>query len=166
MQQYFSKKIKTPLGLLVAVADADFLLLLDFPNSKHFPAHRAAFANVVEQSNTVLEATEDELQAYFAGRLKEFSVPLCCTGTEFQQAVWREIQRIPYGKTVSYSHLAANIGQPKATRATAAACGKNKISIIVPCHRITGINGVLTGYAGGLENKRFLLQLEKEQFRT
>ncbi|UBH27330.1 methylated-DNA--[protein]-cysteine S-methyltransferase [Aeromonas enteropelogenes] len=101
-----------------------------------------------------------EFEAYFAGRLQRFTLPLAASGTEFQQAVWQALCDIPYGETRSYGDIARAIGKPNAMRAVGAANGRNPLSIIVPCHRVIGQNGGLTGYAGGLEIKKALLQLE------
>ena len=107
------------------------------------------------------EPVVSELEAYFAGVLRSFSVSLETRGTPFQQRVWQELCQIPYGQTWSYAHLAESIGQPRAVRAVGLANGRNPIAIIVPCHRVIGKNGSLTGYGGGLERKRLLLQLEQ-----
>jgi methylated-DNA-[protein]-cysteine S-methyltransferase len=103
----------------------------------------------------------DQLQEYFAGERKEFDVPLSPQGTTFQRVVWAHLRDIPYGQTISYGELAKRIRSPKACRAVGLANGKNPISIIVPCHRVIGANGKLTGYGGGIENKQILLDLER-----
>src|SRR5690606_38877516 len=107
-----------------------------------------------------LADTARQLDEYFAGKRTAFDVPLDLTGTPFQRAVWRELNAIPFGKSVSYAAHAQRLGNPKALRAVGAAIGKNPVSIIVPCHRVIGSSGAVTGYAGGLERKRFLLALE------
>jgi methylated-DNA-[protein]-cysteine S-methyltransferase len=104
-----------------------------------------------------------QLQEYFAGELREFDIPLLMEGTEFQKRVWKTLQTIPYGETISYGELAKKIGDSKAVRAVGAANGQNPIPIIVPCHRVIGSDGSLTGFGGGIENKRKLLELEKGQ---
>jgi len=109
----------------------------------------------------VLLRAAQQLQAYFAGEAKDFDLPLDAQGTAFQMRVWQALQSIPYGQTRSYAQLAALVGSPKAARAVGLANGRNPLSIIVPCHRVIGADGSLTGYGGGLENKRFLLKLEK-----
>ena len=103
-----------------------------------------------------------QLDAYFAGRLRQFDLPLATGGTAFQQRVWRALRDIPYGETVSYGELARHIERPAAVRAVGAANGQNPISIVIPCHRVIGADGSLTGYGGGLERKRHLLDLEAE----
>jgi methylated-DNA-[protein]-cysteine S-methyltransferase len=109
------------------------------------------------QSTEVIE----QLTAYFAGDLKDFDVPLTMAGTDFQRAVWTELQQIPYGETITYGELAERLGRPSASRAVGLANGKNPISIIVPCHRVIGSTGNLTGYGGGLPRKRYLLDFEQ-----
>ena len=107
-----------------------------------------------------LRAAQRELEEYFEGERREFSLALEPAGTPFQMRVWQALRAIPYGETISYGELARRIGQPRAVRAVGLANGRNPISIIVPCHRVIGANGTLTGYGGGLERKRFLLALE------
>jgi len=106
-----------------------------------------------------------QLQEYFAGTLREFDIPLLMEGTEFQKRVWKMLQTIPYGETISYGELARKIGDSKAVRAVGAANGQNPIPIIVPCHRVIGSDGSLTGFGGGIENKKKLLELESRQGR-
>jgi methylated-DNA-[protein]-cysteine S-methyltransferase len=109
----------------------------------------------------VLSAAAVQLGEYFAGRRKEFEVPLAPQGTPFQRAVWSELLRIPFGETVSYGEIAARIARPRAVRAVGAANGRNPIALIVPCHRVIGSDGTLTGYGGGLPTKRWLLAHEE-----
>ena len=111
-------------------------------------------------ANAVLLQAESELRAYFGGNLRVFSVPLDMHGTEFQIRVWNELRKIPYGETRSYGQVAAAIGKPKAIRAVGAANGANPLAIVVPCHRVIGAGGRLTGYGGGLPLKKRLLELE------
>jgi methylated-DNA-[protein]-cysteine S-methyltransferase len=105
-------------------------------------------------------AAADQLTAYFAGQLTEFGLPLAPAGTQFQRTVWAALRQIPYGETWSYGQLASNIGNPAAVRAVGLANGRNPIAVVVPCHRVIGADGSLTGYGGGLDRKRFLLDLE------
>lgn len=107
-----------------------------------------------------------QLDEYFAGRRHEFNMPILTSGTPFQEAVWRELMKIPYGQTASYSEIARAIGRPRAFRAVAQACHVNPIAIIIPCHRVIGADGSLTGYAAGLEIKRRLLDLERRSATT
>ena len=118
-------------------------------------------AEYVEGSSDVIERARQQLDKYFLNKRREFDIPLLFVGTDFQKKVWNELLKIPYGKAISYGDLAQRIGMPNAVRAVANANAVNAISIIAPCHRVIGSNGSLTGYGGGLERKRFLLDLEK-----
>ena len=120
----------------------------------------APLAGRHSESNPLLRRAIAQLQAYFAGELRDFDLPLDLQGTEFQRRVWRELLNIPYGETRSYSFVANALGAPKAMRAVGAANGQNPIPIVVPCHRVIGAGGSLVGYGGGLPLKRFLLDLE------
>jgi len=115
-----------------------------------------------ENSGALGEALR-QLRAYFAGELREFRLPLAPEGTPFQRRVWQELLSIPYGATISYGQLADRLGNPNASRAVGLANGANPISIVIPCHRVIGSNGKLTGYGGGLKNKEWLLALERGQ---
>lgn len=115
---------------------------------------------LAEGTSSVIETAIEQLDEYFAGVRRSFDVPLLLVGTEFQKRVWRELLSIPYGATISYGEMACNIGKPKAVRAVANANGANVISIFAPCHRVIGSDGSLTGYAGGLHAKEYLLNLE------
>ena len=117
-------------------------------------------AEYVEGSSDVIERARQQLDEYFLNKRREFDIPLLFVGTDFQKKVWNELLNIPYGATVSYGELSRRIGMPNAVRAVANANAVNAISIIAPCHRVIGSNGSLTGYGGGLERKRFLLELE------
>ena len=115
----------------------------------------------MEQENALLLELEKQLKEYFAKERKEFTLPITLVGTPFQEEVWKVLQTIPYGETRTYKEQAIAVGNPKGVRAVANANSKNRLSIIVPCHRVIGSNGTLTGYAGGLSRKEFLLNLEK-----
>lgn len=141
----------SPLGCLQLTAENEAVIGVDFVST---PA-----PNVGE--SPVLELCQRQLEAYFAGTLTEFTVPLSVSGTDFQIRVWRELQRIPFGTTLSYGGLAQRIGNPKASRAVGGANNRNPIAIIIPCHRVIGVRGELTGYAGGLDRKQALLEHEK-----
>ena len=141
---------ETPIGPLRATADDDALYEL------HFTAERLPG----QARSPVLHRTIAQLNEYFAGTRRDFDVPLKPRGTSFQLAVWNELCRIPYGHTVTYSEIAQRIGRPAAIRAVGAANGANPIPVIVPCHRVIGSNGTLTGYGGGIEKKQWLLALE------
>ena len=114
-----------------------------------------------EGLTALLERASRQLEEYFAGKRKQFDLPLSLRGTEFQRQVWAALRDIPYGETRSYGQIAQAVGRPKAVRAVGMANHRNPISIIVPCHRVVGADGSLTGYGGGLENKKFLLALER-----
>lgn len=142
----------SPIGGLRIHASAGLITAIDFGATK--PRK--------ERSNDpLLDRAEEQLTAYFNGELKDFDLPLASEGSEFQKKVWAELQRIPYGETASYGDIARRLGyEPVISRAVGAANGANPIPIIVPCHRVIGADGSLTGYAGGLERKKLLLDLE------
>lgn len=151
----------------MAAADEKGLCALHFLNENYADDYlqKIAIKNQWEMQNTgsdILQKTTQELQLYFAGKLKDFSIPLSFYGTAFQQKVWQALLQIPYGQTRSYTQQTAILGNPLAIRAVATANGDNPIAILVPCHRVIGTNGALTGYAGGLDKKKFLLELEMQ----
>jgi methylated-DNA-[protein]-cysteine S-methyltransferase len=148
--------IDSPLGELLAVRAEDGLAGLYLPTGKR-PMRPAADWSRADSDFPDVRA---QLAEYFAGTLREFDLPLRPRGTEFQQRVWRALRDIPYGTTRSYGWLAAEIGAPGAARAVGLANGQNPVSIIVPCHRVVGANGALTGYGGGLPAKQWLLSHE------
>ena len=152
----------SPLGDILLVASADALAGLHFVDQKYLPEKTAAW--VREDSLPVLIDARRQLAEYFAGERREFDLPLAPAGTAFQQAVWMKLREIPYGTTTSYGVIAQRLGQPTASRAVGAANGRNPLGIIVPCHRVVGSAGSLTGYAGGLERKQALLALEGAAF--
>ncbi|HSR66219.1 MAG TPA: methylated-DNA--[protein]-cysteine S-methyltransferase [Xanthomonadaceae bacterium] len=147
----------SPVGVLLLAADAAGLCLVEFPDPRHPVAPQAGWR---EGDDAVLEETRRQLGEYFAGTRRDFELPLAPRGTPFQHDVWRALATIPYGTTISYAELAARIGQPAAMRAVGAANGRNPLPIVVPCHRVIGADGSLTGFGGGLPTKRFLLRLE------
>jgi len=149
----------SPVGALLLVNDGKGLCRLQFQNGAHplaidpqWKKQRAPFTMAIQQ-----------LEAYFAGRLQRFTIPLSLEGTEFQRSVWRALKTIPYGTTISYGAISKKIGNPKASRAVGAANGQNPVSIIVPCHRVIGSTGKLVGYGGGLPIKTALLELEQSK---
>ena len=143
-----------PLGELLLTAEQGRLTGLFVPGEDV-----AAPAGAV-RDDSAFATIRLQLQEYFAGRRSAFEFPVAPPGTPFQQLVWGELQRIGYGETITYAELAARIGRPTAIRAAGAANGANPVSIVIPCHRVIGSDGSLTGYSGGLESKRFLLDLE------
>ncbi|QFQ86288.1 methylated-DNA--[protein]-cysteine S-methyltransferase [Paracoccus kondratievae] len=159
----------TPLGGMIAVADDARLHLLEFVERKELPAelmrlHRIAGGGISAGRNAVIDRTEGQIAGYFAGTLAGFDLPLALYGTPFQQEVWQALQQIPPGITISYSELARRVGRPLAVRAAAGANGANQLAIVIPCHRVTGLDGQLTGYGGGLWRKRALLDHENRAY--
>ena len=150
-------RIDTPLGALTLAATARGLALAWFDGQAHRTDEVAA---PLQPDNEVLRQAKREFDEYFAGRRRDFSVPLDPAGTDFQQRVWRALLQIPMGRLGTYGDIARQLGLPAAARAVGAAVGRNPISIIVPCHRVVGRDGSLTGYAGGLPRKRALLAHE------
>ena len=157
-ENYWHKKIKSPIGVLDLVANDKSLLIVQMENHTH--DHMKNLSLKDGSHHKVLMVTEKQLKEYFEGTRKRFDIPIAFNGTEFQKQVWSELLNIPYGKYVTYGVQASKIGRPKAVRAVGACNGKNPISIIVPCHRVIGASGSLTGYAGGLSVKQKLLKLE------
>lgn len=143
-----TRAIKTPIGPLTLQADEAAVTAIRFG------------AGGAQDTSPLLDAAEAQLREYFAGARRTFDLPLAPHGTAFQQRVWAALRAIPYGETRTYGELAAAIGSPNASRAVGMANHRNPISIVIPCHRVIGANGTLTGYAGGLEVKRKLLALE------
>jgi methylated-DNA-[protein]-cysteine S-methyltransferase len=150
--------LDTPIGDLLLAGDDDGLAIVGFPEGS---MRREPEPDWIFNEKPFAEARR-QLREYFAGKRREFDLPLKPTGTEFQLQVLDELQRIPYGKTCSYTEIAERIGRPKAVRAVGAANGRNPIPIIIPCHRVIGASGDLTGFGGGLPTKEALLRLELE----
>ena len=149
----------SPLGLLLLTSNGAALTGLYF--QKEGKENYGLNEDSVETADLpIFEQTTEQLRLYFSGRLKQFDIPLMMKGSDFQRKVWEALKQIEFGSTESYGELARRIGNPAASRAVGLANGKNPISIIVPCHRVIGANGTLTGYGGGIDNKRFLLELE------
>jgi len=149
--------LDSPIGPLTLAADDSGLRVVEFPENRH-PAKRDA--TWVEAEHPVLAETRRQLGEYFAGRRQTFDLPLAPRGTPFQLAVWRALAEIPHGQTWSYGQLARHLGRPQAMRAVGAANGRNPLPIVLPCHRVIGTSGALTGFGGGLPTKQFLLELE------
>ncbi|QFG30424.1 bifunctional transcriptional activator/DNA repair protein Ada [Pseudomonas umsongensis] len=159
-------RLITPLGPMIAMAERRGLVLLEFLDqpslSREVQALQNRFGYVVAPGhNGHLQQIEDQLSEYFAGKRTEFSVALHMPGSEFSRQVWAELAHIPYGQTTTYGAIASTLGKPGASRAVGLANGHNRLSIVVPCHRVIGADGSLTGYAGGQPRKAFLLRLEK-----
>lgn len=151
-------RIETPLGTVRIVARGDAIAGVWFDGQKYDAVPDAAWRE--SPGDPLLRDAARQLKEYFAGRRRRFDVALAPQGTAFQQSVWRAIAKVPAGRTASYGDLARRIGRSAAVRAVGAAVGRNPLSVIVPCHRIVGSDGSLTGYAGGLDRKRALLALE------
>jgi methylated-DNA-[protein]-cysteine S-methyltransferase len=161
MKTWYSKHIDSPVGTLKLVASDAGLAAILWPNDD--PARVRLGEPVESDTHPMLLETERQLRDYFEGRRTVFDLKLDFSGTEFQRQVWSALLTIPYGETRSYTQIAKQIGRPDAVRAVGAANGRNPISIIAPCHRVIGSGGQLTGFAGGLETKAFLLALEGPQ---
>lgn len=159
LMAYVHKIVKTPVGSLTLVASDKGLAAILWENDK--PGRVRLDIGVEDKKHEVLAHAERQLLEYFDGKRSRFDLPLDFTGTPFQKKVWAALCRIPFGETRSYADIAKEVGSPKAVRAVGSANGKNPISIIAPCHRVIGKNGKLTGFAGGLEVKGFLLELER-----
>ena len=161
--QYFNSSC----GLFVLASFGDKLCLCDWSNNPCAERNKRRIERYLNASfkietTSVLEEAKRQLDGYFAGNRKAFTIPLHLVGTDFQQQVWNELLNIPYGATISYKEIAQSIGKPKAVRAVAGAIGANGISILIPCHRVIGSDKSLTGYAGGLKAKKMLLQIETQ----
>jgi methylated-DNA-[protein]-cysteine S-methyltransferase len=159
MSTIFYTALESPVGHLLLAGDADALRLVSFESSKHAAPPQAGW----KQDTGPFAEVIRQLKAYFRGELKQFDLPLALEGTDFQLRVWNALRAIPYGETISYAQLAERIGNPKAVRAVGLANGSNPVPIIVPCHRVIGSDGSLTGFGGGLSTKKMLLELENKQ---
>lgn len=150
----------SPVGMLTLAADAEGLRHIEFPSNRH-PADRQHWApDACGRAADILALTAMQLREYFSGKRQAFDLPLAPEGTEFQREVWHALSTIPWGSTLSYGQLAQRIGRPRAVRAVGAANGRNPLPIVLPCHRVIGSNGALTGFGGGLPVKEALLHLE------
>ncbi|MEH0518458.1 methylated-DNA--[protein]-cysteine S-methyltransferase [Streptomyces stelliscabiei] len=150
--------VDSPYGPLTLVADDDGVLCGLYMSEQR---HRPPQENFGPRDDSLFAGAEQQLTAYFAGELREFTLELRLHGTPFQRLVWERLVSIPYGETRAYGDLADDLGNPKASRAVGLANGRNPVSIIVPCHRVVGSDGSLTGYGGGVERKRRLLDFER-----
>lgn len=147
-------EVASPLGTLQLISEADYLVELNW-----YGAHKA-LSSTIGSHLTILTTAADELSQFFSGHRHDFSVPVKPMGTAFQLSVWRELQTIKWGETYSYRDIAKRLGKPTGSRAVGGAVGRNPIPIFIPCHRIVGANGSLTGFSGGLQNKKKLLECE------
>jgi methylated-DNA-[protein]-cysteine S-methyltransferase len=153
------QKITSPVGQIVIAADDTYLRAITFDRNEE--RVRIILTAFKHENNAIITKTKIQLQEYFAGKRTQFDLPIGFSGTAFQKLAWRALLTIPYGETRSYAEQAQLIGNPKAVRAVGRANGLNSIGIVVPCHRVIGKSGKLTGYAGGLDKKQFLLNLER-----
>lgn len=158
--------LDTPIGPMIAGATDDGLCLLEFSDRRMLETQfdtlvRRLDARFLYGTHPVLDETHRQLDAYFAGRLKDFTIPLVTPGTDFQKLVWQQLRRIPYGAVRSYAEQAQAIDRPRAVRAVASANGHNRIAIVIPCHRVIGSDGSMTGYGGGIPRKQWLLRHEE-----
>jgi len=165
MPTHLTAEIETPIGEMIAAASDSHLLLFEFPHRRMIDTQldrvrRAHRCDLAPGESPVFEMLRRQLDEYFRGERREFTVPLHVPGTPFQERVWTALQAIPSGTTTSYARLADSIGQPNAVRAVARANGDNRVAILIPCHRVVGSNGDLVGYGGGLWRKKKLLELE------
>lgn len=150
--------MNTRVGELAIVSNTDAICAVVF--KKSWRTYRAQFDQLEAAETPLLKRAKKQLEEYFTGQRRNFNLPLSLAGTEFQQRVWRALAEIPYGQTISYSEQGQMVGAPRAVRAIGRTNGLNPIAIVLPCHRVIGKNGSLTGYAGGLDIKRTLLELE------
>jgi AraC family transcriptional regulator of adaptative response/methylated-DNA-[protein]-cysteine methyltransferase len=158
--------IDSPIGELLVAATANAVCMIEFPCRGSLSVRAAELGARFKCAvgigwNACLERLTDEMSLYFAGKLRKFSVPIMCSGTPFQVTVWKRLLKIPYGKNVSYEQIAVDVGKPAASRAVGTANGRNRISIVIPCHRVLNKGGGLGGYGGELWRKQFLLDLEQ-----
>ncbi len=156
MNPTIATTIESPIGLIRLTARDGALTGVQMSAQRHTPT----LPDDLTYDDTWFEDIASQLNEYFNGDLTTFNVPMNLSGTDFQCSVWRQLSSIPYGETISYGELARRIGNPNASRAVGLANGRNPISIIIPCHRVIGANGSLTGYSGGLERKSWLLEHE------
>ena len=154
------KQINSPIGILNVAATENEICRLYFADKHPETFAKMRNASISQDNNLIIGELEIQLKEYFEGKRKQFTVKLFIEGTPFQKKVWAALQEIPYGATCSYKEQSVAVGMAKAVRAVASANGANPVSIVIPCHRVIGSNGQLTGYGGGLWRKKFLLELE------
>lgn len=160
MNKIFFQRWRSPVGHLFLYSHDDALVALTFSRNDDYVRRHFKDGEIIERSNKVIDQTIAQLKEYFIGKRRKFDVKLRPLGTDFQKKVWQSLRAIPYGQTITYKDQASAVGFPKGLRAVGSANGKNPIGIIIPCHRVIGTSGALTGYAGGLDIKAQLLKLE------
>lgn len=154
------RKFSTPIGVLTAYAEDDKLVAIEWPTETRAPLNLGESSE--NPDDLFLMKVEKQISEYFSGKRETFDIPFQMRGTAFQKAVWHELLKIPFGKTKTYGEIAESLGNAKASRAVGAANGRNPLSIVVPCHRVIGTGGKLTGFAGGVDLKEKLLTIEKK----
>lgn len=157
---FYYQTFESPIGALHIIADDEKLWVLGYDSN--IKILKGKFPELVKKENALILSVRRQLKEYFAGKRQEFDVAVAFNGTDFQKQTWKALSSIPYGKTVSYQEQATKIRNPSAVRAVGRTNGLNPISIIVPCHRVIAKSGALTGYAGGLDAKKYLLELEQK----
>lgn len=167
MNEIVTSHITTPLGPMIVGVFDNHVCILEFTNRRGFDAEVTSLQKMlnvpmVQKKHLLHSRVEQQITEYFEGTLKEFDFPVLITGTDFENAVWKVLDEIPYGETRTYLQIAEEIENPRAVRAVGRAIGKNKICIAIPCHRVIGSNGSLTGYASGLPRKQWFLEHEKK----
>lgn len=160
LKPYYKTTMKSPVGELTLVASDKHVYSVFWATLKYMSLFLPS--KTIDLESQLLKETKEQLNQYFLGERKHFDLPLFWSGTAFQNSVWQALTKIPYGETKSYSELSEQIKNPKAVRAVGMANGRNPLAIIVPCHRVVGKNGSLTGFSGGLQNKDILLKLEEK----
>jgi len=160
MEQIFTSHLQTPIGLLEIKANAESVLSVLFIDETNNIERVSNPFDVEKAENEISIKAKQQLEDYFSKKNNSFDLPLHISATEFQQKVWKQLETIPFGKTISYIQLAMDLGDEKCIRAAASANGKNPFAIVIPCHRVIGKDGSLTGYAGGLWRKKWLLEHE------
>ena len=157
-------QLQSPVGSLLIYGDGETVAGLLFPNHRLFSSQSGHPRPdpLWQKADDAFRVAREQLCEYFEGQRQQFDIPLKLQGTNFQQQVWQELVKIPYGTTISYAELARRVGQPTASRAVGSANARNPVSLIVPCHRVIGADGRLTGYAGGTETKQWLLDWERQ----
>ncbi len=159
--ELYKSTIKTPLGDMIAISGEENLLLLEFSDSKKLAKKLDSLgSNFIDKISHPIKSIREELNLYFKGEMKIFNTPMKIIGTDFRKKTWKELLKIPYGKTISYANQANSMKMPKAFRAVANANGANCFPIIIPCHRVIASDGKLGGYSGGLERKKWLINFE------
>ena len=162
---FYKSYFDSPLGQMLAISDNKFLYLLEFTERKNLDREIARLKTKIQLADSpISRQIKSEIVAYFAGNLTQFRTPIHLPGTDFQQQVWRQVEQVTYGQTVTYQDIANKIGKPKASMAVGSANGANQFVILIPCHRLIRTDGGLAGYAAGLWRKAALLKMERDNY--